>query len=253
MGPLTEGPDAPFWGPVPHGGRSNEPARVLFVAQEVARIREMDLRGDNPVHQRECQGPFRLAVPLVLASASPRRRALLRALGLDFEVVPSGVEEPDPLPGEQPARYVRRVCAMKCRGVARRHPEAVTLAADTAVVLGREILGKPRDRADAVGMLRRLSGRTHQVYTAVTMLWPSRGIREDLLRKTGVFIGSHPLKVIEAYVATGEPMDKAGAYAVQGMGAFMVERIEGSYTNVVGLPVDDVVAGLLRMGAMDIR
>ncbi len=204
------------------------------------------------MHKRQCQGPFRLAHPLILASASPRRRELLCALGLEFDVLPSTDEEPEPLPGELPYIYVQRVCEAKAAGIARRHPGSVTLAADTIVVLGDEILGKPEDEADALDMLERLSGRSHQVYTAGIILWPEMGEKRTFLQETKVWIRRYPVEVLKTYIDSGEPLDKAGSYAIQGIGAFLVERIQGSYTNVVGLPLDEVVMALTSLGVLDI-
>ncbi len=205
------------------------------------------------MYERKCQGPFRVAQPLILASASPRRRELLRSLGLDFRIVPSPVEEPLPMAGESCDAYARRVCEIKARAVSVLYPDAVTLAADTIVVVDDEVLGKPADRADAVKMLTRLSGRSHTVITYCAVIWPEKAESHFFSRKTTVWIGKYPADVLGRYVDCGESMDKAGSYAVQGVGAFMVERIQGSYTNVVGLPVDAVVSVLMKMGVLDIN
>ncbi len=201
----------------------------------------------------ECHGPFSLAHPLVLASASPRRKDLLSSLCLEFEVIPCVDEEPDPDPGELPYEYARRVSALKAKKVSRKRPKAVTLAADTIVVIDGQILGKPQGINDAVSMLTRLSGRWHTVYTAGMILWPQRRIEESFLQESKVHILSQPQEVLRAYAGTGEPLDKAGSYAIQGIGAFMVDEIRGSYTNVVGLPLEKVVSILLRIGALRIR
>ena len=181
------------------------------------------------------------ATPLILASASPRRRELLAQLGRPFIVVVSGLDE-KPWPREKPASYALRNAAEKARAVAERHPGATILAADTIVVLEDHILEKPTDAAHAAGMLRRLSGRAHEVITGVCV-WTPRdgGFREqaDAVR-TAVRFRALDEAEIAAYVATGEPMDKAGAYAIQGGAGGFVESIDGPYDNVVGLPLETV-------------
>ncbi|MCL6522344.1 MAG: Maf family protein [Firmicutes bacterium] len=199
---------------------------------------------------------------LILASSSPRRRALLEALGFRFEVVPPGVDEPKP-PGLPPARLVEELALHKALAVAGRlgaaGESAWILGADTVVVLDGEILGKPADAAEAVRMLRRLAGRTHLVYSGIALLAPGAGrepsarVARVAHRRTEVHL--RPLRAGEAerYVATGEPMDKAGAYAVQGLGAVLVEWIHGDYTNVVGLPVPlllESLEGLAEPGGL---
>ncbi len=178
---------------------------------------------------------------LILASASPRRRELLGGLGLPFSVVVSGLEE-RPWPREKPASYALRNAAEKARAVAELHPASIVLAADTIVVLGDRILEKPGDAAHAAEMLRLLSDREHVVMTGVCVRRPARGgfsEAADLAQTRVVF---RPLSDadIAAYVATGEPMDKAGAYAIQGGAADFVARMDGPRDNVVGLPADTV-------------
>lgn len=171
---------------------------------------------------------------MILASASPRRRELLAAAGLVFEVRPAEVDE-TPGPQEPPRRYALRVATAKALAV---EGERV-LAADTIVVLDGEILGKPTDATDAAQMLRRLAGRAHTVMTAV-VLREGRRLRRRLIRTRVHF---RPLSEVEiaAYVATGEPLDKAGAYGIQGRGGALVDRVSGSYTNVVGLPLRETL------------
>lgn len=175
---------------------------------------------------------------LVLASASPRRRELLGGLGLAFAVRPVDLDE-TPQPGEEPRAYVLRLAREKA--AARAAAGELVLAADTIVVLDGELLGKPRDTEDARRMLRRLAGREHTVYTGVALEEPGGG--PDGTRRTADVDASRvriaPLsdERIAWYVATGEPLDKAGSYAVQGLGALLVEAIDGNYTNVVGLPL----------------
>jgi septum formation protein len=182
---------------------------------------------------------------LILASESPRRRELLSALGVPFRVVPSGVDE-IPLPGEPPARFARRAAQDKGREVAGRHPSSWVLSADTIVVADGKILGKPRDRGDARRMLSLLAGREHKVYTSVCLLCEARGYREAGTEVTRVRFRELTQQEVAAYARTGECDDKAGAYAAQGAGMLLIERVAGSFTNVVGLPMTRVVGMLQR-------
>lgn len=176
---------------------------------------------------------------LVLASASPRRRELLGGLGLAFTVRPVDLDE-TPRPNEEPRAYVLRLAREKA--AAQAAEGELVLAADTIVVLDGELLGKPRDEADARRMLRRLAGREHTVYTGVALEEPGAGLGQEPRRAAAV--DASQVRIAELtneriawYVATGEPLDKAGSYAVQGLGALLVESIAGNYTNVVGLPL----------------
>jgi septum formation protein len=186
---------------------------------------------------------------IVLASASPRRAELLTSAALPFIVVPSHVLE-ERLPGEAPDQFVRRLAAAKARDVAARRGDGVVLGADTEVVLDGEVLGKPRDDADARAMLARLSGRAHDVLTGYEVYDAATGRAEGGVVRTRVEFAPLIPAEIEQYVATGEPRGKAGAYAIQGRAAGMIRRIEGSYTNVVGLPLREVVETLRRIGAI---
>jgi septum formation protein len=179
---------------------------------------------------------------LILASASPRRRWLLGALGLPFTVVAVDVDE-RPHAGEAPSTFARRMAAEKARAARARCPGWV-LAADTVVELEGAILGKPADADEAAAMLTRLSGRVHLVRTAVTLLRPEGPVAEETLVTTEVAFRPFDADTIAAYVATGEPLDKAGAYAIQGEGAHLVDRVVGSYTNVIGLPLPEVAVWL---------
>ncbi|MBX5466849.1 MAG: Maf family protein [Firmicutes bacterium] len=181
---------------------------------------------------------------LILASASERRVQLLRRLGIPFAVEPAAADE-TPRAGERPYALVRRLAAVKAVTVARRHPEALVLAADTVVALGDDILGKPEDVEAARAMLRRLSGRRHQVYTGVAVYQEVRG--RGFVRVEVAEVGFRPLadEEIADYVATGEPLDKAGAYAIQGGAGRFVEAFAGNLEAVIGLPLDAVRA-LLR-------
>ncbi len=186
---------------------------------------------------------------IVLASASPRRAQLLASAGVRFEAVASQVPE-EFLPDERPIDHVRRLAEAKARAVAGRHAGRFFVGADTIVVRDGEPMGKPRNRKDAERMLRRLSGGPHDVITAYAV-YDAVGdrIEIDAITTRVQFKPLQPQE-IDAYVATGCPLDKAGAYGIQGRAAAMVERIEGSYTNVVGLPLDETVAALARMGAL---
>ena len=172
---------------------------------------------------------------IVLASASPRRAELLRAAGIDFEVQPADVDEAITT-GESPNEYVSRLAEAKARLVYERDVRRIVLAADTAVVVDADVLGKPLDENDASRMLRMLSGRTHEVLTAISVFHPGQ-IVDTRVDTTAVEFAPLSDADIDGYVSSGEPMDKAGAYAVQGLASRFVTRIEGSYSNVVGLPV----------------
>jgi septum formation protein len=184
------------------------------------------------------------APKLILASTSPRRRALLAAAGVEFELAESGVEE-ERLAGEPAAKFALRMAEEKALAVSRRAGSALVLGADTVVECGGEILGKPRDHADAHRMLRMLSGRFHTVVTAFALardgcVAESRAVTSRVrFRELGD-------DEIDAYLRTGESMDKAGAYGIQAEGAGLVVEVEGARDNVMGLPVDEVLAALRR-------
>lgn len=171
---------------------------------------------------------------LVLASGSPRRKELLEGLGLAFEVRPVDLDE-SPLDGERPLPHVQRLAQSKAE--ARAEPGELVLAADTIVVLDDRILGKPTDPADAREMLRAIAGRRHEVLTGVAVHLPAEGRTEVAVDRSAVRIAEMSTAEIAWYVATGEPLDKAGSYAIQGLGALFVEEVDGNYTNVVGLPL----------------
>jgi septum formation protein len=186
---------------------------------------------------------------LILGSASPRRAALLRELGIDFAVHPSDVPE-NPMPGEDGAVFARRAARDKALAVARARPGDWVLAADTVVVLDGEILGKPRDAEDARRMLGLLSGRRHLVITAVALTSPGGRAEGEVTVQSAVEFRVLRETEIETYVAGGEPLDKAGAYAIQGGASGFVRSVAGSYSNVVGLPLDEVRALLRRHGLL---
>lgn len=187
---------------------------------------------------------------IILASASPRRRELLAKLGLSFSVVPSNAEE-SVLPGESPEEHVIRLSRDKATEVAGRsnQPGRWFIGSDTVVVRDNLILGKPVDHEDARKMLSSLSGRGHRVVSGYAVFDKSTGETISDAVVTRVFFKELTQAEIEGYIATGEPFDKAGAYAIQGVGSFMVPAIEGSYTNVVGLPLCEVIAALEELGA----
>lgn len=179
--------------------------------------------------------------PLILASRSPRRTQLLSMLGIPHRVEAADVQEM-PLPREAPAAYVRRLARDKARAVA----GAWVLGADTTVAVGDDILEKPTDEADALRILKSLQGRRHEVHTAVCLR--ADGKEYEAQDATAVFFRAADDELLRAYIATGEPMDKAGAYGIQGYGAALIERIEGDFFGVMGLPVRLVLDLLGRAG-----
>jgi septum formation protein len=184
---------------------------------------------------------------IVLASASPRRAELLASAGIAFKVVPGDIDE-TPLPGEDPVAHVLRLAGEKAREVASRIEARFFIGADTIVLCDSEIMGKPRDAEDAKRMLKKLSGRSHQVITGYAVIDRKTGRNKSKTVSTDVVFKELTDEEVDAYVLTGCPMDKAGAYAIQGGAAYMVERIDGSYTNVVGLPLCEVVESLREFG-----
>jgi septum formation protein len=185
--------------------------------------------------------------PLILASASPRRRQLLQEAGVVFTIIPSNTTE-EFRPGETPEEYALRVARDKTHEVACRQVDSWILGADTIVEIEGQVLGKPKDLEDGFRMLRLLSGRTHRVMTAFVLLNGVGEMHTQQLVVSHVTFKQLSNQQIRDYLATGEPFDKAGAYAVQGIGAALVECVEGSYTNVVGLPVEEVLAALRTAG-----
>jgi septum formation protein len=179
---------------------------------------------------------------VVLASGSPRRRDLLNLIGISHDVRPANIDE-TMRPREAPRRHAERLAREKASAIAVRDPDLIVIGADTVVVINRKVLGKPADAADAARMLGMLSGREHTVVTAVAV---SRGRKlRSAVEEVRVKFRRLREDEIEAYIATGEPMDKAGAYGIQGFGATIVERIEGDYFAVMGLPLGRLV-GLMR-------
>jgi septum formation protein len=180
--------------------------------------------------------------PIILASASPRRRELLTQIGINFTVITADIDE-TPLPGENPVKYTVRLAEAKALAVLAHQPQATVIGADTIVTIDGQLLGKPCNAADAERMLQLLQGRTHQVTTGIAVL---TGDETRIgAETTDVTFADMDSATIRAYIATNEPLDKAGAYAIQGIAAQWIPRIEGDYSNVVGLPLARLTA-LLR-------
>lgn len=186
-----------------------------------------------------------MSAPLILASASPRRADLLQHFGLSFGIEPSAIDEQS-LPGESGVALIRRVAKEKAQAVQARRPDAYLLGADTGVLLDQQFMGKPESCDEACEMLQALSGRSHEVSSAVCLITPT-GELFEAFATTSVWFSTLSEAWIEAYVASGDPMDKAGAYAIQNEAGLFVSRIEGSYSNVVGLPLYET--GQLLRGA----
>lgn len=188
---------------------------------------------------------------IYLASGSPRRREILENLGFTVRCLPADIDE-TPKEGEAAVEYVRRMACEKNQAAAQwfathdQEPEFAVLTADTTVADGAVILGKPESESDAVDMLERLSGRTHQVLTAVCVYW--QGVCHDVVQTSEVRFKTLTAEEIAAYVASGEPMDKAGAYGIQGLGGVFVKHLQGSFTGVMGLPVYETAQLLKSLG-----
>ncbi len=187
--------------------------------------------------------------PLILASGSPRRKELLEQMGISFEVIPSELDE-STLIASSPVDYALAVARAKAESVSRNHRKNWVLAADTIVCLENTIFGKPRDAADANEMLAALSGRDHTVITAYSFMHLQNDFIDTRSVSTTVRFKTLSSNEIEWYIHTGEPFGKAGAYAIQGIGAFLVRTIKGSYTNVVGLPLTEVITLLQKAAGL---
>ncbi|MEI8172525.1 MAG: Maf family protein [Deltaproteobacteria bacterium] len=185
----------------------------------------------------------------ILASASPRRIELLSLMGLQFDIIPGNVDESF-LNGETPKEHVLRLSVEKVRKTSVQYPDAWVMGADTIVAINGEVLGKPRTSDEAKEMLGKLSGQTHTVFTGFTVIKKSEDILISEAVDSSVRFRRIPEDEMAWYVALEEPYDKAGGYAVQGMGAFFIREIRGSYTNVMGLPLCEVVDVLKRIGAL---
>ena len=209
-------------------------ARIRLRRQDVSNVMGDSAASGGVTQDSSIAAVYRMSSMLVLASASPRRQELLRNAGISFEVQPAEIPE-DTHPGEPAKDCAERLARDKALAVARQRPRDVVLGADTIVVVDGQILGKPADRADAVRMLRMLSGREHRVITGVALVVSGQWFVASEI--TNVTFSEITEREIADYVATGEPMDKAGAYAIQGIASRWVPRVEGDYSNVVGLPV----------------
>ena len=188
---------------------------------------------------------------LILASKSPRRRYLLEQAGLEFSVIPSNFKE-NSIPLSSPESYVRRLAEAKAKDISERYPASWVIGADTIVFIDNTMLGKPGSRPEARKMLWRLSGKTHQVLTGYCICCEAMGRCFSETIKTDVCFKELTGLQIDWYIHSGEPFDKAGAYAIQGIGTFLVKRIHGSYTNVVGLPVCEVLEFLINEGVVEL-
>ena len=193
-----------------------------------------------------------MANRLILASRSPRRHELLKQIGIDFEVVPSRVEEEDFVQNESPRDHVLRLSDAKALDVGRQYPNDWVIGADTIVYINGVILGKPKTHEEALDMLGRLSGQEHQVLSGIAVRHLSKEMAHREAVQTAVKMRTLSQDEMKWYIGSGEPFDKAGAYAIQGIGSFMIESIRGSYTNVVGLPVCELIEMMKRLGALAI-
>ncbi|MDA8387770.1 MAG: Maf family protein [Nitrospiraceae bacterium] len=186
-------------------------------------------------------------IKIILASASERRKEILGLTGLEFSIEESGVEEEMPA-GMPPGRLARLLSGQKAAAVAAREKDAIIIAADTFIIINGRYLGKAHDRAEAGSMLRALSGRSHLVITGYTVMDSSSGRRISATSSTKVYFRRFGKEEIDSYVKTGEPIGKAGAYAIQGLGAALVRKIEGDFFNVVGLPLSALLVTLKKFG-----
>ena len=189
---------------------------------------------------------------LILASKSPRRRYLLEQAGLSFSVIPSDIDE-TAIPLSPPEIYVKVLSEAKAESIAKKFPEKWVIGADTIVLKDGVVLGKPGSIDEARSMLKKLSGEVHQVFTGYSILCKSKNRIFSETVQTEVFFKNLTDEEIEWYIHTKEPFDKAGGYAIQGLGTFLVKRINGSYTNVVGLPVCEVIEFLIQEGIVGLR
>lgn len=195
-------------------------------------------------------GPFEAAQRIILASGSPRRREMLESLGLEFDIIPSPAGEPLPDDGESPTDYATRAAIAKAEAVFELHPDAVVIGSDTVVCLDGEIMGKPDNENDALLMLSKLVDNTHLVVSGCAVYHPHASAPVAYSVTTEVTMGPQPLEVLVSYITSGEPMDKAGSYAIQGKGGFLVQSINGSYNNVVGMPLAHLVETLQNIRAI---
>ena len=191
-----------------------------------------------------------LSAPFILASVSPRRQELLSSAGLQFKIIPAHVNE-EYLQGESPREHVRRLAQDKATAIARKNPDAWVLGADTIVVIDGLILGKPKNKKQALEMLTRLSGREHKVFTGFTLAHAGTNVYKTKVIQSAVRFKQISPEEMDWYVNCDEPYDKAGGYAVQGRGACFIKSIRGSYTNVIGLPLCEVMEELQNLKALN--
>lgn len=187
---------------------------------------------------------------VILASSSPRRRELLSQAGVDFQIIVSGCDE-TPIPGESVVAMVERLALVKAEAVAVQHPDAYVIGADTTVWIDGESLGKPSSVEEAKVMLRKIQGRTHEVWGGISIRNVSKALTKTWSHATRVTMSSMSEEVIARYVSSGEPMDKAGSYAIQGLGLQFVDSVEGSYSNVVGLNISALMRELGALGIVE--
>lgn len=193
---------------------------------------------------------FKAIKKIILASASPRRQQYLQDLGVDFTIQTAEIDE-EPVTGEAPSVFVQRMAREKVMAIMEQFPDAWVIGADTIVTIDKKILGKPGGMQEAAAMLRFLSGRTHSVLTGFCLGCKEMGVDVCQWVESRVAFSNLSEEMIQAYVATGEPLDKAGSYGIQGKGAFMVENIRGSYSNIVGLPLAELVGVLCQYGVLE--
>ncbi len=203
------------------------------------------------MYDKKCQGPFRASTSIALASGSPRRRQLLTSLGVSFVVCSVDVQELDGDSGLSPDKLTLENAMLKLNEARKVCNTNVLICADTCVYCDRKIFGKPLNFDDAFNMLSFLSGKWHEVFTSFVIYKEEQALLRERTICSKVYLDVINPKVLHAYCSSKEPYDKAGGYAIQGVGAFMVQKIEGSYTNVVGLPVTEVVKELLDIGAIE--
>jgi len=189
---------------------------------------------------------------IILASSSPRRQAFLRDLGLQFTIIPASINETAPS-GEAPEIFARRMARNKAESIGMKNTESVVIGADTIISFHGKILGKPDNPDHALRMLTQLQGTSHQVITGLSLYCRKDHLHTTLCRSSTVSFAVFPEEILAAYIRTGEPMDKAGAYAIQGRGGFLVRKINGSCSNVIGLPMTDLVSLLLGHKIISVR
>lgn len=195
---------------------------------------------------------FKQLTPFILASASPRRQEYLASLGISFQIIPAIIDE-TPLPGELSTPFAVRMAKEKSETVARENENACIISADTVVTLDQEIFGKPTTAEEARNILKKLQGKAHDVITGVSVKHAKNNIDESFSVVTKVMFEHYNDAVLDAYIATGDPMDKAGGYGIQSYGGFLVKSIAGSYSNVVGLPMSHLISALLKHNMLTVQ